>query len=182
MLRLTRASPQTASQAFQSTLTVHLAFVASIVVYVFVGEVMRWSDPEFAGRGYGPGWGGAHLIWLRLAVLAVTAINAAPLLLIYSRDRYREKIVEKSVKEPTIASSSVLAANHLVKLATATSVGVLGLLLYVLASERLDLYLFCGIALAGQLLAWPKRSVWESAFRRHAHTNPEIPADPWHAG
>jgi len=179
MLRLTPADRLTPSQAFQNTLTVHLAFTASILIYVLVGEVMRWSDPEFAGGGYGPDWIGDNLVWLRLAVLAFTAVNAAPLFLIYNRDWYRDKKVAASKYEPAIALSGALMASHITKVATATSVGILGLLLYVMASERLDLYLFNGIALAGLLLIWPKRSEWESAFRRHALTNPAIPADPW---
>jgi len=42
------------SQAFQNTLIIHLAFTGSIVIYLIVGETIRWSDPEFVGRGYGP--------------------------------------------------------------------------------------------------------------------------------
>jgi hypothetical protein len=179
MLRPTRANPQTPSQAFQTTLTVHLAFVASIVIYVLVGEVMRWSNREFAGGGYGPDWIGDNLTWLRLGVLAYAAANAAPLLLIYNRDWYRDKIIAKSDKEPVIALSGALMTSHIAKVATVVSVAVIGLVLYVLTSERLDLYLFNGIALAGLLLIWPKRSEWDSAFRRHALTNPGIPADPW---
>jgi hypothetical protein len=182
MLRLTRVSPQTASQAFQSTLTVHLAFTASILIYVLCGETIRWSDPEFVGRGYGPDWIGNNLMWLRLGVLAFTAVNAAPLLLIYSRDWYLDRKVATSKRGPAIALSGALMTNHITKLATATSVGVFGLMLYVLASERLDLYLFNGIALAGLLLVWPKKSDWQRAFRRMAVRHPEVPADPWLAG
>jgi len=179
MLRLTPARPQTPSQAFQSTLIVHLAFTASILIYVLCGETIRWSDPEFVGRGYGPDWIGDNLAWLRLGVLAYAAANAAPLLLIYNRDWHRDKIIAKSDKEPVIALSGALMTSHITKVATVVSVGVIGLVLYVLTSERLDLYVFNGIALAGLLFIWPKRSEWESAFRRHALTNPAIPADPW---
>jgi len=144
-----------------------------------VGEVTRWSDPEFAGGGYGPDWIGDNLVWLRLTVLAFTAVNAAPLFLIYNRDWYRDKKVATSKRRPAIALSGALMTNHITQLATATPVGVIGLMLYVLAGERLDLYLFNGIALAGLLLIWPTRARWEHAFRRHALTNPAIPADPW---
>ena len=179
MLRLTRDSPQTPSQAFQNTLIIHLAFTGSVVIYLIVGETMRWSDPEFAGRGYGPDWFGDNLTWLRLGVLAFAAINAAPLLLIYNRDRFLDKAVARSEKDPIIALSGALLATHVLKVAIVGSIAVFGLLLYVLGSERLDLYLFCGAALVGHLLIWPRRAAWESAFRRHALTNPAIPADPW---
>ncbi len=179
MLWSRRDSPQTPSQAFQNTLIIHLAFTGSIVIYLIVGETIRWSDPEFVGRGYGPEWFGDNLTWLRLGVLAFSAVNVAPLLLIYNRDRFLDNTIAKSDKEPAIALSGALLATHILKVAIAGSVGVFGLLLYVLGSERLDLYLFCGAALVGHLLIWPRRAAWESAFRRHALTNPAIPADPW---
>jgi hypothetical protein len=150
-------------------------------MYVLVGEVMRWSDPEFAGRGYGPDWISDNLTWVRLGVLAFTAVNVAPLLLIYGRDRFRDKIVAKSDKEPVVALCGSLMTSHIGKLASIVSAGVFGLTLYVLAADRLDLYLFNGIALVGLLIIWPKRSDWESTFRRHALANPAIPADPWQA-
>src|SRR3989304_363075 len=158
MLRVTPARAQTPSQAFQSTLIVHLAFTASILIYVLCGETIRWSDPEFVGRGYGPDWIGDNLAWVRLGVLAYAAANAAPLHLIYNRDWYRDKIIAKSDKEPVIALSGALMTSHITKVATVVSVGVIGLVLYVLTSERLDLYVFNGIALAGLLFIWPKRS------------------------
>ena len=178
MLWPRRDSPQTPSQAFQNTLTIHLAFAGSIVIYVIVGETIRWGNPEFVGRGYGPEWFGDNLMWLRLGALAYSAVNVA-LFLIYNRDRFIDNMVGKSDKEPAIALSGALVTNHILKVAITGSVAVFGLLLYMLGSERLDLYLFCGTALVGHLLIWPRRAAWESAFRRHALTNPAIPADPW---
>ncbi len=179
MLRRRRDSPQTPSQAFQSTLTVHLAFTASVLIYVLCGETIRWSDPEFVGRGYGPDWIGDNLTWLRLALLAFAAVNAAPSILIYNRDRYRDKIVAKSDKEPMMALSGALVTGHITRIANVVTVAIFGLVLYIMASERFDLYLFNGIALVGLVLTWPRRSQWESTFRRNALMNPEIPADPW---
>jgi hypothetical protein len=44
------------SQAFQKTLALQIAFTGAVVIYVIVGEVVRWSDPLFADSGYGPEW------------------------------------------------------------------------------------------------------------------------------
>ena len=156
--------------------------MGAVVMYMIVGEVMRWSDLLFADNGYGPEWIHDHQTWVRLGGLAFAAVNALPTFLVYRRDWYLDRMIAQSKKEPATAICDALTTTQILKVALMESVGVIGLVLYVLGGERIDLYLFNGLALAGFLLVWPSCAQWERAFRRHAHTNPEIPADPWHAG
>jgi hypothetical protein len=167
------------SQAFQNTLALQIAFMAAVVVYVGVGEVLRWSDPLFADGGYGPEWIHDNETWVRFGLLAFAVVNALPVFLLYNREWYLDRLLEKSKKEPVTSLCEALRAVQILKQVDMGCVAVFGLLLYIFTGERVNLYLFCGLSLVGLLLVWPRRAEWERMFRRYAAKYPDVPVSPW---
>jgi len=171
--------PSSPDQAFRSLPIIHGAFLASAVMYVIVGEVNAWALEPFDGHG------GDSLqdkeLWLRLGLLALTGLQFALTFSVFAGDEAVDRTL-RNMKQATSDAMSVaqaLTTLHILRVALLELPAIFGFALFLLGGERLDLYLFPGLSAAGLLLIWPKRSQWESAFRRHALTNAAIPADPW---
>jgi hypothetical protein len=116
---------------------------------------------------------------VRFGFLALVVLNALPLFLLYNREWYLDRLVEKGKKEPVTSLCEALATVQVLRQAVMESVAVIGLLLYVFDGERADLYLFSSLSLVGLLLMWPRRAGWERMFQRYAAKYPDVPASPW---
>lgn len=174
-----RARPSTPDEAFRNVALIHASFLVAAVIYVVVGEVNAWANEPFDGLG------GASLqdqeLWLRLGLLTFTAVNFVLAFLVYASEATVDRFV-RSIKQEipdTMRVAHGLTTTHILRIAGLQSPAILGLLLFLFGGERLDLYLFSGLAVAGLIATWPRRGEWGRTFRRHALANPAIPADPW---
>jgi len=180
-LRVVNAGPE---QVFKAVVVLHLAFTGAVIVYIIVGEVMDWSDPEFDGYILTNDDGGTKLL-LRIVfgvmafiqfVLAFTWLSGSGYV-----ERALQSISKRANREPDGSSAAAaLQTRHIHRVATLESIAVSGLILYILGGERIDLYGFCAVSMVGLLLIWPRRSEWEESYRTLARKYPGIPSNPWH--
>ncbi len=125
--------------------------MGSVVVYVVVAELLRnlpkpWTGilfstdrPEYNYIGYG-----LLVLGVPLALLAVkisSAINLSP-----------EKLVNPI---PALVTHSVIVY------AACDMVGIFGLVLFLLAGNITDMYIFAGIAFVFAMIFFPRYSRWK---------------------
>jgi hypothetical protein len=169
---------QTPDQAFQGTVVLSGAFAGSTVIYVVVGEIFAAIESPFEGYAEledpGP-------LLLRVGLLALAAVVFAVVLTALRGEGILSQLTGSSRGEAVTAASlaGALQTQHILRIAMVESIAVGGLLLFLLAGNRLDLYLFAGIAIVGLLATWPRRAYWEDMYSRMARRHSGLPANPW---
>lgn len=179
-----RAANLEPEQIFQTVIVLHLSFMGAVIMYIIVGEVMDWSDPEFDGYILTNDDGGTKLL-LRILfgivagisyVLAFTWLRGLGYL-----ERTIQSVSKRRQREPDAGTAAAaLQTRHIARIASLESIATFGIILYVLGGERIDLYGFCAVSTVGLLLTWPRRSEWEETYRILAQRCPGVPANPWH--
>lgn len=172
-----QAPPLTPSEAFLSLRITHFSFLSSMVTYVVVGEVMRVFVDDFVPGGFidlGDAEWPARLALLAWAVVAFILVRTT-----LSDERALDRTLDKSPQVDDMLMAQTLHTGHIVRLALIESIAVIGLILYMMGANRLDLYLFCGIALAALISLVPTRRHWESAFRGLAMRHSGVSSMPW---
>lgn len=157
----------------------HAAFVASVVVYMLCGEVTNWSFAPF--EGFGGSWIQSNEVWIRISLMCIAVVSVIPVFAFYVRDTYPDKVVQRQRGRTVDAEVVAWALHHvqMLRIAPIAAAASMGFALFVFGGERIDLYLFCGLSLAGLLLVWPRRAEWERMFQRSAIRYPDVPASPW---
>jgi len=125
-----------------------LAMIASVFVYAGVVELIKWKLAPFAGF--------ATLAPQTVALLkyAFLALAAAQFGII--------KAVQKILPTPSVEKLSLTA---IITFALCESVAVLGLVLFLLAGNSMDFYIFMVISLGFFTLFFPKYDQWEQRMR-----------------
>src|SRR5207302_758524 len=98
---------------------------------------------------------------------------------IFSDERVVRDLTRRQAPVNDAAVSMRLQAHQIRGLAVSNTTGVFGLTLYIMNAERLDLYMFCAVALLSWALTRPSREKWEAAFRSVAVGHPEVSSSPW---
>ena len=125
-----------------------LAMIAAVFVYAGVVELIKWQLAPFAGF--------ATLDPHTVALLkyAFLALAAAQFVII--------KAVQKILPTPSVEKLSLTA---IITFALCESGAVLGLVLFLLAGQGLDFYIFMVISLGFFTLFFPKYQQWEQRMR-----------------
>jgi len=125
-----------------------LAMIASVFVYAGVVEIIKWQLAPFAGFAtLAPGT-------VALIKYIFLALAAAQFVVI--------KAVQKILPAPSVEKLSLTA---IITFALCESVGVLGLVLFLLAGNSMDFYIFMVISLGFFTLFFPKYEQWEGRVR-----------------
>jgi hypothetical protein len=125
-----------------------LAMIAAVFVYAGVVEVIKWKLAPFAGFAtLDPGT--ADL--LKYVFLALAAAQFGVI-----------KAVQKILPTRSVENLSTVA---IITFALCESVGVLGLVLFLLAGNSMDFYIFMVISLGFFTLFFPKYDQWEQRLR-----------------
>jgi len=125
-----------------------LAMIASVFVYAGVVEVIKWRLAPFAG-------------FAKLAPQTITFIKYAFLALAAAQFGVI-KALQKFLPARSVANLSTLA---IITFALCESVGVLGLVLFLLDGNSMDFYIFMVISLGFFYLFFPKYEQWEERVR-----------------
>ena len=121
-----------------------LAMIAAVFVYAGVVEVIKWQYAPFAGFArLDPRTVGL----LRYAFLALAAAQFGII-----------KVVQKIIPAGSVDN---LPQTAIITFALCESVAVLGLVLFLLAGNALDFYIFMTISLGFFYLFFPKYDQWE---------------------
>ena len=125
-----------------------LAMIASVFVYAGVVEVIKWRMAPFAGF--------ATLDPQTVAIIkyAFLALAAAQFGII--------KALQKILPTRSVENLSLEA---IIIFALCESVAVLGLVLFLLAGQGMDFYVFMVISLGFFYLFFPKYEQWEQCLR-----------------
>ncbi|HLD48216.1 MAG TPA: hypothetical protein VJA64_10350 [Desulfobaccales bacterium] len=125
-----------------------LAMIASVFVYAGVVEVIKWRMSPFAGF--------ATLDPQTVAIIkyAFLALAAAQFGII--------KALQKILPTRSVENLSLSA---IITFALCESVAVLGLVLFLLAGQGMDFYIFMVISLGFFYLFFPKYEQWEQRVR-----------------
>jgi hypothetical protein len=125
-----------------------LAMIASVFIYAGVVELIKWQMAPFAGF--------ATLDPQMVALIKYTflALAAAQFGII--------KALQKILPTRSVENLSLAA---IITFTLCESVAVLGLLLFLLAGQALDFYIFMVISLGFFYLFFPKYEQWEERLR-----------------
>ena len=125
-----------------------LAMIASVFVYAGVVEVIKWKLAPFAGFStLDPGT-------VDLIKYVFLALAAAQFGLI--------KALQKILPTRSVENLSTVA---IITFALCESVGILGLVLFLLNGNSMDFYIFMVISLGFFYLFFPKYEQWEERVR-----------------
>jgi hypothetical protein len=123
-----------------------LAMIASVFVYAGVVELIKWQLAPFAGFAkLDPGTAGL----LKYVFLALAAAQYGVI-----------KVVQKILQAKSVDN---LPRTAIISFALCESVAVLGLVLFLLAGQPMDFYIFMVISLGFFYLHFPKYEQWEEA-------------------
>jgi hypothetical protein len=125
-----------------------LAMIASVFVYAGVVELIKWQLAPFAGFAK---LDSRTVGLLRYAFLALAAVQYGAI-----------KVVQKIVPAKSAAS---LPQAAIISFALCESVAVLGLVLFFLAGNSMDFYIFVMISLGFFYLFFPKYEQWEQRVK-----------------
>jgi hypothetical protein len=130
-----------------------LAMIASVFVYAGVVELIKWQLAPFAGFAkLDPRTAGL----LKYVFLAVAAAQYGAI-----------KVVQKILPAKSVDHLSQAA---IITFALCEAVAVLGLVLFLLAGNALDFYIFMVISLGFFYLHYPKYEHWEQLANTTAST------------
>ena len=125
-----------------------LAMIAAVFVYAGVVELIKWQLAPFAGFAkLDP----PTVSLLKYAFLALAAAHFGII-----------KIVPKILPIRSVENLSLTA---IITFALCESVAVLGLVLFLLAGNSMDFYIFMVISLGFFYLFFPKYEQWEQRLR-----------------
>jgi len=125
-----------------------LAMIAAVFVYAGVVELLKWKLAPFAGFAkLDP----PTVALLKYAFLALAAVQFGVI-----------KAVQKILPARSVDNLSQAAV---ITFALCESVAVLGLVLFLLAGQGLDFYIFMVISLGFFTLFFPKYDQWEQRLR-----------------
>lgn len=125
-----------------------LAMIASVFVYAGVVELIKWRMAPFAGFStLAPGT-------VALVKYVFLALAAAQFVII--------KALQKILPTRSVENLSMAA---IITFALCESVGILGLVLFLLAGNAMDFYIFMVISLGFFYLFFPKYEQWEERLR-----------------
>jgi hypothetical protein len=125
-----------------------LAMIASVFVYAGVVELIKWQLAPFTGFAQLDPQTAALLKYVFLALAAAQFVII--------------KAVQKFLPAPSVEKLSLTA---IITFALCESVAVLGLVLFLLAGQGLDFYIFMVISLGFFTLFFPKYDQWEERVR-----------------
>ena len=125
-----------------------LAMIAAVFVYAGVVELLKWKWAPFTGfTSLDP----QTVVFIKYAFLALAAAQFGII-----------KAVQKILPAPSVEKLSLTA---IITFALCESVGVLGLVLFLLAGNSMDFYIFMVISLGFFTLFFPKYEQWEQRVR-----------------
>jgi hypothetical protein len=125
-----------------------LAMIAAVFIYAGVVELLKWKLAPFAGFAKLE----PHTVaLLKYIFLALAAAQFGVI-----------KAVQKILPAKSVANLSQAAV---ITFALCESVAVLGLVLFLLAGQGLDFYIFMVISLGFFTLFFPKYDQWEQRLR-----------------
>ena len=125
-----------------------LAMIASVFVYAGVVEVIKWQMAPFAGFStLDPG----TIALIKYAFLALAAAQFGII-----------KALQKILPTRSVENLSMAAV---ITFALCESIAVLGLVLFLLAGNSMDFYIFMVISLGFFYMFFPKYEHWEERLR-----------------
>jgi hypothetical protein len=125
-----------------------LAMIAAVFVYAGVVELIKWKLAPFAGFAKLEPQTAAHL---KYVFLALAAVQFGVI-----------KAVQKILPARSVDNLSTTAV---ITFALCEAVAILGLVLFLLAGQGLDFYIFMVISLGLFTLFFPKYDQWEQRIR-----------------
>lgn len=165
------------SQVYQTGVILQFAFGAAVLIYVVVGEVIRVAIDGFSNDGF-VNFGGE--IWVLRGVFAALSIYSVTAShFVFTDERQLRGAVSKGMVVDDASVAAQLQTAQIMRLSLTESIAIYGLVLYMMNAERLDLYLFCAVALANLIVTRPTRDRWESAYRAAALNHAGVSSSPW---
>ena len=142
-------------QHLRATRIVAVALILSLLIYVCLVELIKLQFAPFRGFVHFPQWE-----VLRWALLGVALVEA--LLIRFLRGALLAPRAGAGAPGPRLQTASI------VTLALCESVGVFGVVLFVISGSSADFYLFLALSLGLFAIYFPRRDQWEEWARQMA--------------
>ena len=150
--------------AFRLIRLIHLVFLLANPVYGVLGVLLKWFgvQPEGGFTRLPP----STYNVLLLAVSVTAIVMAIIALFIFPRQNSVQKLRERTSISSVEELGQALAAIHMARMAMANSIGVFGLVLFLLNGHLLHLFAFAGSAFVLMLMLVPNRLEWDAARKQ----------------
>ena len=135
-------------QYFRATRIIAIAMVSSLVIYAMLVELIKRQSAPFRGFVQVPWWEMLRWIFLALALADAGLI----------------RVLRRALLAPQAAGlgpGRQLQTASIVTFALCESVGVFGLVLFLVSGSSADFYLFLAFALGLFAFHFPRRDRWE---------------------
>jgi hypothetical protein len=140
------------SNAYKTATIIGIGMMGSVLVYVVVAEMLRNLPTPWRGIMFSADHQEYHYVRYGLLALGIliplvvvkisTAVNLSP-------DKLANPV-------PALITHSVIVY------AACETAGIFGLVLFLLAGNVIDMYIFAGISLAFSMIFFPRYSRWQA--------------------
>ena len=137
-----------------------LALLGSLVMYLLVG---RFVAPDFASPVSGETFASLRIALIALGFVTLIAAHYVRRLILGAAGRSAAPDPDRQASAPQRYASAVIAS-----LAMSESVGIYGLVLFLLGKNEMDLYLLVGISAAAMFYFRPRKDELLSLCQRRA--------------
>lgn len=153
-------------RVFRQTFYLHCVFIGMNLLYILVGEQVRYLNSPF--DGFGGNWLQNNIPYVRAVAWIYFAVSVAASSR-YSSRTFLQRQLRKRVdrgSEPESAAVMALQASHILRTAWATALAASGLVLFLAAGQRVDLYSALAASTLLLLLMMPRWRRWESEYQQ----------------
>lgn len=141
--------------AYKTTVIIGIAMIASVVVYVVMAEILRGNMSQW--RGFVFSTKDALYDYLRIAFLALGIFFP----IVISSILRSVMLTPEKLANPV----STFVSYSIITFALCESPAIYGLVLFLLAGNIMDMYIFAAISLALLAVFFPRYSRWTELVR-----------------
>ena len=160
-------------KAFKQLRLIHFAFAASVLLMVFAAELLASHNDGPMGDLEGFAW------TFRLFIAGYYALLLVPLAVLANERRYVAKGMKVDPRKPDLVVKNALEATQIFRSSLSHFPAIVGMILFILSDERLDLYVPVSASVLLLFFTRPTHKHWEETYAMASREYPGISPSPW---
>jgi len=161
-------------KAFKQLRLLHFAFAASVLLMAYAAEII-------VSRNDGPIVDLEGFAWALRLLLAGYALSGVILMVWINEKRFVATGMKAEPRKPDFVVKGALEATHMIRSSSSLLPTTLGMVLFILSGERLDLYVPVSASVLLLTLTRPTHKHWEETYAMASREYPGISPSPWAA-
>ena len=159
-------------RAFKQLRVFHFAVAASVLVMVYAAEIT-------VSQNDGPIVDIEGFAWALRVGLAGYALQIVILMVWINEKRVVARGMKVEPRKPNLVVKNALEATQITRSSLSLTPAVVGMILFILSGERLDLYVPVSASLLLLTLTRPTRKHWEKTYAMASRQYPDVSPSPW---